>query len=173
MGRSANKREKRPLAALNRAAILCAPEPSIILLTTQRFQFSIRLLLVWTAVIATAAWGGTSKSNLVAAIALNAMAFLPCSLAIVAATLTIGKSRTFWIGAAIPAGTGGLFALLHYYVFLEGSFCNPPSWALAVEYLATQLRAGLPPIWCLAIFNGLLCAAVHWLVWPQPSEQGP
>jgi hypothetical protein len=137
---------------------------------SRRFQFSMRLLLVWIAVIATAAWGATSKSNLVAAISLNVVALLFCSLTIIAAIVTTGKSSAFWIGAAIPAAAGAALAVLDYYTCL-GTFSNPPDWKLGAEYLASQLRTGLPPIWCLAILNAILCVLIHWLAWPQPAKR--
>jgi hypothetical protein len=133
-----------------------------------RLQFSIRHILVTTTVVATAVGATETADNLVAAVVLNLLAASLCSLAILAALMTRGKVRTFWIGAAIPAFAGVVYAALVF----ESMESRPRYLGLAdvLDSSGPALRCGLPPVWLLALANGLLCVFLHGLIWPGPQS---
>jgi hypothetical protein len=133
-----------------------------------RFQFSIRHILVATAVVASAVGACATRQDFVAAVALNLVAALLCSLAIVAVVMTTGKVRTFWIGAAIPAFAGVVYAALVF-----GS--KPIGFGLDYVLVSSgpTLRGGLPPVWGLALVNGLLCVVLHGVIWPRRQSDNP
>lgn len=138
---------------------------------SNRLQFSIRHILVATAVAATAVGLTVTADNLVAAVGLNLLGALLCSLAIVAGVMTTGKVRTFWIGAAIGAFAGVVYAALVF-----GSAKSlPRGFGLAdtLDSCGPALRGGLPPVWCLALANGLLSVFLHALIWPQARPDNP
>ncbi|HEV3340673.1 MAG TPA: hypothetical protein VG125_09960 [Pirellulales bacterium] len=71
-----------------------------------RFQFSIRLLLIATAVIAAAVAAVAAEPTWQSCLALEFLSLVFASIAILAAFKSQGSLRVFWVAAAVPAGGG-------------------------------------------------------------------
>lgn len=136
-----------------------------------RFQFSIRTILVATAAVAGAVAATNVKSGLVAVLAWGSIASFLCSLATIAATMTSGRLRAFWIGAAIPATAAVVFAV-HVCSSIMVDSLSYDSLDVDMEpyfrLCLLELRAGLPIVWCVALTNGAACVFAHWLIWQKP-----
>jgi hypothetical protein len=128
-----------------------------------RFQFSIRSLLLLTALVAGTLAAFVSEPSQVGISARLACGILWASLVTVAAVFARGVSRAFWIGAAIPCAVGGILSTMFAVQLLAvygGMAANP----MAVGYAQAILAS-----WGFAPVNGLLCAVVYWIVRSGPA----
>lgn len=128
-----------------------------------RFQFSVRFLLLLTALvsltIAVFAW----KPSLYSLAARAGLTIVIASLAVLASVFAEGTRRAFWIGVAVPTvlavlayGQGGL-QIAHAYRALGAHFDQQ------VQVIAEVLRSSVV-LWTFAPINGLLCAMAYRLL---------
>jgi hypothetical protein len=128
-----------------------------------RFQFSIRLLLIVTAAVAAAVGAVVAEPSWQSCLALEFVAVLFASIAVVAAFKSKGVFRVFWVAAAVPtsAATGTYF--VYGCLATASSMMIDPAEALVMA--TSGLRVALPVLWCLSLANGLLCGLVYRAVW--------
>lgn len=123
-----------------------------------RFQFSIRLMLAATAVVASAVWATDAKPS-VSTLAIFALSMVFTSVSILAYTLTTGTLRTFWLGVMVPTGTQAIATVLLLALVLrahDGFESLSQDMSTALSLRNTAIIA-----WCFAPINGLVCAIVH------------
>ncbi|HWB13511.1 MAG TPA: hypothetical protein VG826_30075 [Pirellulales bacterium] len=130
-----------------------------------RFQFSIRLLLVVTAAIAAAVAAVAAEPAWQSCLALEFLAMLFASIAVIAATKSHGAFRVFWIAVAVPASGGA--ATYFVYGCLAGASAMMLDPGDALVMVLGGVRVALPAIWCLSLANGFVCGLVCWAVWPR------
>ncbi|HVX15117.1 MAG TPA: hypothetical protein VHC22_28250 [Pirellulales bacterium] len=135
----------------------------------QRVQFSLRLLLVATAVVAGATATVAAKPSLVSVISTLACAVLLFSVSTLAFMKTGGTPKAFWLGMAIPTGIAAVALVVStrdfVWVASYSSALSAISDELARSRDADRLVAATA--WCIAPINGALCAFIHWLIWPN------
>lgn len=123
-----------------------------------RLQFSIRLIFLVTAAVAVIAWAATAPSSRSTFLGLTAMSLAFCSVSIALCAATTRKVRSFWVGVSTVTAFGVLWASTSYFQLRVSP---------GVPFQSSFLRDGLFQIWCFAPISGLVCAIVHWVVWPR------
>lgn len=132
-----------------------------------RLQYSIRSLLIATAVVAAAVAAVVAEPTWQSCVALEFLGVFSASITIIAACKSRGAFRVCWIAAALPL-TGGA-AIYFVYGCLAGlsSMMMEPGETLVM--ICGGLRVALPVLWCLSLANGLLCGLVYRASWPGRS----
>src|SRR5581483_6454480 len=134
-----------------------------------RFQFSIRLLLITTAAVAAAVAAVAAEPSWQSCLALLFLGFFFASIAVVAAFKSRGALRVFWAAAAVPAagGTAPSFIYGLLAASTASSFTEPDN---AFMMITSGLRLTFPLLWCFCLANGFLCGLIYWLLWSRPPE---
>jgi hypothetical protein len=133
-----------------------------------RLQFSIRFLLVATVAVAVGVAAYRAEPTLKTVLAVNGLAVVYATGALVGAVLTTDKMRVFWVGAS---------AMLIYGVAIAGL----STWQVShLSFDASLPRAFAGPsrhlflIWCVAPINGLFAVFLHWIFSPhRDGSQSP
>lgn len=130
-----------------------------------RFQFSIRLMLVATALIAVGAWVFTWEPSAPALIAMPAIVTSLVTLSAFACCSTTGKAKVFWFGFTIPVAIGILAATSEaqasLYAWHQRAFEN------MLPLQCVVVRDTLLGCLAFAPINGVVCALVHWAIWTR------
>ena len=138
----------------------------------RRFQFSIRLMLAVTAIFAIVAWAATWGPSVASVIAMPAIAAFFASICAVAYFGAVGRAKAFWLGATLPMAVGA---------FAASSEAQSLAWSW-IQQTPADFDGDLPLLYdgarfvmfgylAFAPLNGLLCALVHWLIWPKQPEE--
>ena len=127
------------------------------------FQFSIRLLLLATAAIAAAVAAASAEPSWQSCIALEFLAVLFASVAVMAACRSRGAFRVFWIAAAVPASGAAATYFIYGCIAGMSSMMMDPDETLVM--ILGGLRLALPVVWCISLANGALCSIVYAMVW--------
>jgi hypothetical protein len=139
-----------------------------------RFQFSIRSVLLLTALFAALLSVFLCKASPASIVARFIAGYLLMSLSISAIHITAGVARAFWIGVTAPLTMSAIWLSLKghrtywgwngiYKEYMEHTAAEmDPVW----RAYANELNV-IPIACCLALINGLLCALVVRLIRPQ------
>lgn len=134
-----------------------------------RFQFSIHVVLVITAMVAAIAGASVAQSPWLSVVACRALAVLFASVGILSSLAHNGRMRVFLVGATIPAVIGEIEAardfkgMLYYFQSKVGNLQSD------LEIVADSLRISLIVTWCIASINGVACVGLHRLFWSPPG----
>jgi hypothetical protein len=142
------------------------------------FQFSIRSLLLVTALVAASVAPFLWSPSLASYSARIALAIFLASLAIVASVPVSGINHAFWIGISLPmtisalvAGTFTVNMMMWSPVSLSEFFRTFDSPAVSNPWRSApflRMLNVLPAFWCFAPINGILCALGYRLFQSPP-----
>lgn len=137
---------------------------------TGRLQFSIRMMLVATGVVAAAVGAVTAQPSWRSLIALECLTLLLATASVIALRQAAGNWRTFWMGATMA----------HAMAFICAGHVIP--WFVPYQHgldvaeikdyaagAAQSLRYILPVIWCAAPLNGVLAVFLQRLFAPRQT----
>jgi hypothetical protein len=128
----------------------------------QRFQFSVRFLLVATVAVAAGVAAIRAVPSVKSGMAIECLTLAFSTAAAVGIIATSGKARTFWTGAAlvlVPASFLGAHNFMLYGPYIL-SGTDPGSVAYAGEHDKWIL-------WSAALLNGLFAVVLQWLFSPN------
>lgn len=138
---------------------------------TSRLQFSIRFLLVATAVVAGALAALCAGPSWKASAALCGLSVAFPTATVIPSKHSTGRLHAFLIGTSIVFGLGpilavtvaGMTAVIFFEQFRNGTVTMMEEY----DWYSPPFKWCLSAIWCAAPINGVLAALVHWLFAPR------
>jgi uncharacterized membrane protein len=128
-----------------------------------KFQFSIRFLLLLSAVVGLTVASYLWRPSMYSLAARGALTVIIASLLIVASIFSMGAKRAFLIGAAVPPVLAAFVCALVALQLAVAYRSLGASVDQQIEQVANILRFNVA-YWCFAPVNGAICALAYWLL---------